>query len=85
MARLARYITALIIALGCLGPSQADSIALDFTGGIGFFSVDTDTMAGWSFSVSSAVTVDGLGFFDVQPDGLRISHDVGLWTASGIC
>jgi hypothetical protein len=37
---------------------------------------------GYSFDVSSPVTIDGLGVFDADADGLSNSHQVGLWDAA---
>ena len=46
--------------------------------------VNTGTWTlGYSFLVNSAITVTGLGVFDDNSDGLNVSHDVGLWDASG--
>jgi hypothetical protein len=39
--------------------------------------------AGWQFSVSAPIVVDGLGIFDVNPAGLAASHPVGLWDSNG--
>jgi len=46
--------------------------------------VNTGTWTlGYSFLVNSPITVTGLGVFDDNSDGLNVSHDVGLWDASG--
>ena len=46
--------------------------------------VNTGTWTlGYSFLVNSPITVTGLGVFDENSDGLNVSHDVGLWDASG--
>jgi hypothetical protein len=74
---------ALLFSLGCSAPSQAVVLALDFTGG-GAGGAGTDITVGWAFSVSSTVSVDGLGFFDEDPAGLASNHDIGLWTSAGI-
>jgi hypothetical protein len=37
---------------------------------------------GYSFAVSSSLTIDGLGVFDADTDGLANSHEVGLWDAT---
>ena len=47
-----------------------------------FMNTGTWTL-GYSFQVNSAITVTGLGVFDDASDGLNVSHDVGLWDASG--
>jgi hypothetical protein len=38
---------------------------------------------GWEFTVNAPVTIDGLGVFDDNLDGLAESHDVGLWNGAG--
>ena len=78
MSRIARRVIAVIFACGFATPSQAFVLALDFTGG-DETSVSNQTR-GWSFSVSSTISVDALGFFDFEANGLRGSHEVGLWT-----
>lgn len=40
-------------------------------------------MLGYEFNVNSSITVDGLGLFDFQGNGLADRHEVGLWTAAG--
>ncbi len=47
-----------------------------------FMNTGTWTL-GYSFLVNSSITVTGLGVFDAGSDGLNVSHDVGLWDASG--
>src|SRR5439155_26758562 len=41
------------------------------------------TNIGWSFTVNSTVTADGLGLFDTTPNGLSADYQVGLWNGSG--
>jgi hypothetical protein len=41
------------------------------------------TTFGWSFQVTSPVTVTGIGVWDAGSDGLGVSTDVGLYTAAG--
>ncbi|MEP6755697.1 MAG: PEP-CTERM sorting domain-containing protein [Chthonomonadales bacterium] len=76
-----------VIALATLGlalaiPSQAQTMALDFTGGI-TGSADGNNTLGWEFALSSSVTVKDLGIYDEGDDGLVNSHQVGLWTTGG--
>ena len=49
-----------------------------------------DRTYGWEFTVSQPIVVTNLGYFDAgnttptnPPDGLFLSHPVGLWTSSG--
>lgn len=46
--------------------------------------VNTGTWTlGYSFQVNTAITVTALAVFDADADGLNVSHDVGIWNASG--
>ena len=38
---------------------------------------------GYEFNVFSAVTIDGLGIFDADGDGLDNTHEVAIWTKDG--
>ena len=40
-------------------------------------------IGGWEFALSSSITIDGLGFWDHNSDGLVGGHDVGLWNSDG--
>jgi hypothetical protein len=68
--------------------ASASSIALDFTAGQGLSkNCSTDfqngCVAGWGFSVNSAVSVVSLGVWDEGANGLVENHPVGLWTSGG--
>jgi hypothetical protein len=79
---MARTITAaFFLSLLCAAPSWADPV-LDFTGGSRDI-VLFDGEVGWEFTVNSAITVDGLGYFDFDTNGLLASHVVTLWTLGG--
>lgn len=72
-------------ALNTLAPSaQAAPTALgvDFTGGT-VYGVGGYNNVGWSFNVSTSITIDGLGLFDAGADGLNNRHQVGLWRTDG--
>jgi len=75
-------ITALATTFILLGPQYARAdLLLDFTGGnANTFSINT--IAGWQFTLSSPVVVDGLGFWDQGSDGLVNAHDVGIWNSA---
>jgi hypothetical protein len=61
----------------------ADAVpVVDFTGG-GAEVAGSSSVVGWEFSVSSAITIDALGFWDEAGDGLNTAHDVGLWNGDG--
>lgn len=38
---------------------------------------------GWQFNVTTALTVDKLGFYDEGQDGLADSHEIGIWNSAG--
>lgn len=64
-------------------PAQAQTAALDFTGG-NTVVFNGDGVAGWTFSVTSdPVSIDALGVWDEDADGLFESHAVGLWDQTG--
>jgi hypothetical protein len=56
---------------------------LDFTGGRVFGNGPVDETAGWRFTVTGPITVDALGVFDYQANGLTDSHLISLWTSGG--
>ena len=67
--------------------AQAAPLGLDFTGGT-VFTVDVFNNVGWSFQVTSSVTLDGLGLFDeglpgLTNEGQPDTHQVGLWNSAG--
>lgn len=69
---------------GLLGqPAMAapTPLAADFSDAAFFLSGDFNNI-GWSFSVTSAVTIDGLGLFDDGADGLVSRHQVGVWNSA---
>ena len=66
----------------CASPATAvPTIALTYTGGD--FGTSSQTR-GWDFNTSAPVRVDALGWFDFGSDGLIDSHEVGIWTDTGI-
>jgi hypothetical protein len=62
-------------------PAAADPI-LDFTGG-SLQSASVDLTAGWKFTVSSQITIAGVGLFDAGANGLADSHEIRLWNGDG--
>jgi hypothetical protein len=74
------------VAHGYFGPNLRVSTpptVLDFVGGSAFSPPNFDFTLGWEFTVNSAVSIDGIGFWDELPSGLNNSHEVGLWTSAG--
>jgi hypothetical protein len=76
----------LTLAAFVRGPVAAvPDLVLDFTGGqeSGIFGSDPFATVGWRFTVTSPITVAGLGLFDVGANGLANSHEIGLWNSNG--
>lgn len=65
-----------------LSAEAASTLALDFAQAFER-APNANSNYGWAFSISSAITVDGLGLWDDGSDGLMEPHDVGLWRTSG--
>jgi len=77
----ASILCAFVFLLLSTSDVRADPV-LDFTGGVRD-TVVFDGATGWEFAVTSAITVDGLGYFDFDSDGLVADHVVTLWTIGG--
>jgi PEP-CTERM motif len=77
------YLTAVLALL--LKPTTADATPLaDFSVfSTGDNSCFPSCIFGWDFSAASPFTVDALGIWDQNPDGLLASHEIGLWTSTG--
>ena len=77
-----RGIRAVLFALVLVfvGASTAKAApVLDFTGGDVIFNTSPEILVlGWSFLVTSPVTIDALGLFDVDADGFAADHLVVL-------
>lgn len=70
-------LSAALVLLALTAPARAD-LALDFTGGSTNV-VRFDSTIGWSFTVNETIAIDGLGYFDVDGDGLVHEHRVTIW------
>jgi hypothetical protein len=72
------------VALMALSPLQtrADTIAFSVSGG-GLRGVATNGTFGYTFTLSSAVSVTNLGLFDFGNNGLAQSHTVDIWNSTG--
>jgi len=79
-----KRITTAIATLAVIGwaSGAAATPIMTFTGGSEVAPV-FDAVGGWEFEVTSTITVDGLGYWDDDSDGLDQGHDVGLWTLAG--
>ncbi len=40
-------------------------------------------IAGTEFTITSSMTIDGLGWLDAEGNGLTSSHEMGLWNSAG--
>ncbi len=80
MKKISTLFVSLTLLLGFAVQAKAGLI-LDFTGGITTTETGDNTY-GWSFSVSSPITVSALGFWDEASHTLAYSHQVGLWNSS---
>ena len=81
----------LVMTLVFAPPSMANPV-LDFTDGAAFDPIDLagefggkvgPITLGWAFTLSAPITVNALGLFDVDGDGLAGEHGLGLWTSGG--
>ena len=43
------------------------------------YAVGSDRTHGWEFTVTDDLAVAGLGIFDLDDDGLYLSHEIGIW------
>jgi hypothetical protein len=74
----------MVLAL-CPVQLRANTIALSFSGATGEASDSNAFTAGWAFSLSSPVLLTDLGIFDSNNGaGLANSHEVTIWTSTGV-
>lgn len=78
---LPRVLAVLLLAGGALkAPAQ---VALSFTStGTNSFLDGNNRMIGWEFTVDQTIEVGQLGWFDLNGDGLALSHQVGIWNTA---
>ena len=77
---------ALTLAALATQPARA-GLVMDLTGGgsatpCGACGAIGETV-GWSFRVTNAITIDGLGVWDAGSDGIGPATQAGLWTSAG--
>ena len=77
-----RSLFALALIACCPLKARANTIALGFTGGTSF-TFGADVTVGLAFTLSSPVLVTDLGLWDLNNDGLSMSHVVTIWTSTG--
>jgi hypothetical protein len=69
----------------CPVPLRANTIALSFSGATGDTRGSDIITVGWAFSLSSPVLLTDLGIFDSNLGaGLGSSHEVTVWTSTGV-
>lgn len=69
-----------LAAATCVAPAQAGPV-ITLSNSYGCCSTYPSAM-GWSFTANTDFTVDQLGFFDADFDGLLFAHRVALWDVS---
>ena len=77
-----RCVIAIGIILAAANNANASVLGLDVTSDTQPFLADLHNL-GWQFNVIEPITIDGLGVFDFQANGLEESHQVGLWDSNG--
>jgi len=83
--------TARILALGAFLVTlcvpcyslAATILGMEFSGGGPAAAGGTNTVIGWTFSVSEDCAVSALGLWDYGSDGFYVSHNVGLYNSGG--
>ncbi len=77
--------TRIIVLLACifLAANAIGAPVLSFNEATGGEGLHTDISLGWQFNVLQSVTLEGLGWFDEQADGLQNAHTVGIWSPTG--
>jgi len=53
--------------------------ALDLERNSSSYAVGSNRTRGWEFTITEDLAVAGLGIFDLDDDGLYLSHEVGIW------
>jgi hypothetical protein len=84
MTTKTRHLVALAISGAAIFNTTAARgvpLAVDFSGATAFANGTLNNL-GWSFSVTSSITIDGLGIFDQGAPGLNNQHQVGIWDSA---
>jgi hypothetical protein len=84
--KIATIVSTFAIAIKLAFPSGAALAApvLSFNEATGGAGLHTNISLGWRFDVLQSVTVEGLGWFDENADGLQNAHQVGIWSPAGV-
>ncbi len=78
-----KRVTVLMLLTGFFAPVLQATPVISFNELSGSNATNQDQSVGWQFDVLSAITVNGLGWFDENGDGLSVSHTVGIWDSAG--
>jgi len=72
------FLIVAIVSLCCPVTARANTIALSFAGAEKTI-LPSGLTYGWAFTLSGAVLVTDLGFWDEDSDGLSNDHNVTIW------
>jgi len=82
--RLASLLVATLVVGSATEGARAGTLVLDIGPNAAPANLtDADWTQGTELIVSAALQVDGLGYLDLEGDGLAVSHEVAVWTAAG--
>ena len=72
----------IVLGLATAVAVQAGTIALTGFTDTALATSDSDQLYGWFFDATSGITLTDFGVFDVDNDGLAVSHEVGIFRVS---
>ncbi len=75
-------VTAVSLVAAFTGSARASSLGIEVISGSTSNTV-INTTVGWEFDVTRPITIDALGYYDLNGDGLLNSYPVGIWTTDG--
>ena len=78
--RLVLFVVVLMASASLL---HADSLGLTTSSDGNLFVNQGTFTLGYSFEVNTSISVTALAVFDAGSDGLNVSHQVGIWDATG--
>jgi hypothetical protein len=78
------FVVTLILVASLAPRAEAQFAAFTQTETFSNLTFGESTTRGWSFTVSTPLIVQQLGFFDsTPPDGLAVAHPIALWAGDG--
>lgn len=83
MPSFRQYTMLLPLLAGLVQLPLSAAALVTFDEATGASGVQHNQSVGWSFNVLSAVTINALGWYDQNQDGLSVGHTVGIWNPSG--